>query len=79
MLDQEHTSVAELSANKAWRFIFFSSCFLISLEDLTMNQSYSFAEMHGTFIQFDRSVQIFQKDKRHKIAGFLLSNTQRIP
>lgn len=29
-----------------------------------MNQSYSFAEMHRIFIQFDRNVQIFQKDKK---------------
>lgn len=40
------------------------SCFQTSLEDLTMNQSYSFAEMHRMFIQFDRSVQIFLKDKK---------------
>lgn len=45
-------------------FIFLPSFFLISLEDLTINQHYSFAEMHRTFIQFDRSVQIFQKDKK---------------
>lgn len=58
-------SRAQCKSGKEIFFFFFShSCFQTSLEDLTMNQSYSFAEMHRTFIQFDRSVQIFLKDKK---------------
>lgn len=73
VLGKAGASAAGQSANQATRFYFFSSRFQTSLEDLTMNQSYSFAEVHGTFIQFDRSVQIFLKDKKARNRSWFLT------
>lgn len=67
-------SAAGWSANQARRFIFFfPSSYQTSLEDLTMNQSYTFAEIHRTFMQFSRSVQIFLKDKKAQNRSWFLT------
>lgn len=51
---------------------FFPSYLQTSLEDLTMNQSYSFVVIYRTFIQFDRSVQIFLKDRKAQNRSWFL-------